>query len=300
MSRVAAVGKLANALDPNRQITQYGHTAWRTQDGVLPGAPNAVAQTADGYLWIGMDNDVVRFDGMRFVRWALPGIDTLPGPRIITLLGGRDGSLWIGSSGGVARWKDRRLVNYNDKRGRINAIVEDRNGTVWITRTRAPDREGPLCRVNGQSLQCYNEAGGIPFAAFGAEALVDDQVGGLWMSTARGVSHWTPTASSHYFPEVLKRAEGSAGVRDLARDADGWMWAGIGRRGTGLGLQRLSGGSWKSYDAPGLKGSSLSVAALLLIAIMDFGSPPTMRAFIMSPAAEWTTFAKATDCRTIL
>ena len=41
------------ALDPSRQISQYGHTAWRIEDGVFAGAPNVIAQTTDGYLWIG-------------------------------------------------------------------------------------------------------------------------------------------------------------------------------------------------------------------------------------------------------
>ena len=56
----------AHALDPTRRIAQYGHTAWRIQDGFLGASPKAIAQTADGYLWIGTEAGLVRFDGVRF------------------------------------------------------------------------------------------------------------------------------------------------------------------------------------------------------------------------------------------
>ena len=57
------------AVDPNKQMTQYAHTAWRMQDGFLNGVPNAIAQTTDGYLWIGTQTGLMRFDGVRFVQW---------------------------------------------------------------------------------------------------------------------------------------------------------------------------------------------------------------------------------------
>src|SRR5499433_1898044 len=68
----ASAPTVALAVDPNRYISQYGHTAWRIQDGVFSGAPNALAQTTDGYIWIGTQSGLVRFDGVRFVPWT-PG-----------------------------------------------------------------------------------------------------------------------------------------------------------------------------------------------------------------------------------
>ena len=72
----------AHALDPTRRISQYGHTAWRIQDGFLGASPNAIAQTADGYLWIGTEAGLVRFDGVRFVPWTPPSGQALPSPSI--------------------------------------------------------------------------------------------------------------------------------------------------------------------------------------------------------------------------
>jgi ligand-binding sensor domain-containing protein len=54
------VGEL-RALEPSRKISQYGHNVWRIQDGYLPAAPEAIAQTADGQLWVGTAAGLVRF-----------------------------------------------------------------------------------------------------------------------------------------------------------------------------------------------------------------------------------------------
>jgi ligand-binding sensor domain-containing protein len=78
------------AVDPNRQITQYAHTSWRVQDGIEVGT--TVTQTADGYLWFGTSNGLLRFDGVTFVPYDLP--PTTPALRGFNyLLGARDGSL---------------------------------------------------------------------------------------------------------------------------------------------------------------------------------------------------------------
>ena len=84
-------------LDPSRQISQYAHTAWRIQDGDFSGTPHAITQTTDGYLWIGTEAGLVRFDGVRFVPWAAPAGKHLPSRKISSLLGANDGSLWIGT-----------------------------------------------------------------------------------------------------------------------------------------------------------------------------------------------------------
>jgi len=59
---------------------------WRIQDGYLPGPPEDIAQTTDGYLWIGTDAGLVRFDGIRFVPWAPRNGEQLPDYQILSLL----------------------------------------------------------------------------------------------------------------------------------------------------------------------------------------------------------------------
>src|SRR5258707_511061 len=61
-----------SAVNSTRHISQYAHTAWRIQDGVFSGAPNAITQTTDGYVWIGTQAGLLRFDGVRFAPWTFP------------------------------------------------------------------------------------------------------------------------------------------------------------------------------------------------------------------------------------
>src|SRR5258708_35214757 len=67
----------ANALDLNRHISQYGHTVWRVQDGTIDRA-GEVAQTADGYLWLGTTSSLLRFDWGKFFPFASPRLSSPP------------------------------------------------------------------------------------------------------------------------------------------------------------------------------------------------------------------------------
>src|ERR1700679_2122581 len=120
----------AFALDPVMRISQYAHTAWHMQDGVFGGAPHAITETADGYIWIGTDAGLVKFDGVRFTPWKPPPDQRAAISAVYSLLGGRDGTLWIGSAAGLAALKNDRLIYFSNTRGRINAILEDHAGTV--------------------------------------------------------------------------------------------------------------------------------------------------------------------------
>src|SRR5271163_4641083 len=151
----AFASDLASALNPSRQISQYAHTAWRTEDGVFSGRPSMIAQTTDGYLWIGTNIGLVRFDGVRFASWNPPSGSRLLDSRIFSLLGAHDGSLWIGTGYSISRWKDGALTNYPDLSGRIESIVEGDDGAVWFARTQATDNAGPFCRLKDERFRCY-------------------------------------------------------------------------------------------------------------------------------------------------
>ena len=86
------------AIDPSLHITQYAHTAWRIQDGVFSSSPNAITQTTDGYLWIGTQAGLLRFDGVRFVPWTSPDGKHLPSSHVAVLLGARGGSGCLSSA----------------------------------------------------------------------------------------------------------------------------------------------------------------------------------------------------------
>ena len=250
----------AHALDPTRQISQYGHTAWRIRDGFLGARPNAIAQTADGYVWIATEAGLVRFDGVRFVPWTPPGGKQLPSPSIWSLRAARDGSLWIGTRAGLSHWVNQDLINYQTGRGWISAIVEDRNGAIWITRTRPLDDAGCLCQVIGTGMRCYGKADGIPFAE--GVASVEDAGGNFWIGSSTGIVRWRQGSFDAYTPSGLKSNENLAGVMSLAANPDGSLWAGVAVTGRGLGLLQLVRGVWKPFVTPELDGSALAVGVL--------------------------------------
>ena len=127
----------AFALDPALDISQYAHTAWKVRDGFARGFIYAIAQTPDGYLWLGTEFGLLRFDGVRAVPWRPPN-GQLPSNDIPTLLVTRDGTFWIGTTKGLASWKDGKLTTYSELNGsRIFALLEDRNGTVWAATREA-------------------------------------------------------------------------------------------------------------------------------------------------------------------
>src|SRR4029077_3493180 len=128
-----ALSSCAFALDPSLDVSQYAHTAWRVRDGFTRGAIQAIAQTPDGYLWLGTEFGLYRFDGVRAIPWHAPSGAVLPAGPIYSLLVARDGTLWIGtgSEGGVASWKDGKLRRYPESDGQsISSFLEDREGTI--------------------------------------------------------------------------------------------------------------------------------------------------------------------------
>src|SRR5882724_518238 len=126
----------ATALDPKTRITQYRHTAWRMQEGAFESAPNVIAQTADGYIWIGTGSGLVKYDGVRFSPWTPPAGKSVSGP-VISLRSSSDGTLWIGTGTQLLSWKNNNLQEH--VRGRINSILEDRKHRIWVARSRVRD-----------------------------------------------------------------------------------------------------------------------------------------------------------------
>lgn len=248
------------ALDPNRQISQYAHTAWRIQDGFFS-APNAITQTTDGYIWIGTLNGLVRFDGVRFVPWTAPKGQSLPDMRITSLLGAHDGSLWIGTTAGLSHLKDGELVNYPGTPIGISNIIQDHTGTIWITRYRITDGKGPLCRVSGKELQCYGVPDGIP-VNYGV-ALSEDSLGNLWIGSYM-LCRWRPGSSSTYFEEELRHLKNDPGVLDIAAGPNGSLWAALEGVGPKLGVRHYAEGKWSSYVVPGFDGSLVRAHSLFI------------------------------------
>ena len=177
------------AVQSSLDISQYVHKAWRTREGFLSGIITSIAQTPDGYLWLGTELGVVRFDGIRGTPLRARADESLPSNYVRSLLGARDGTLWIGTLAGLSSWKNGRLTSYAELAGfTVDALLEDRQGTIWAGAQSLP--RGRLCSIdrNG-STDCHGDDG--IFGRF-VESVYEDHDGNLWLGTHRGLWQWTP------------------------------------------------------------------------------------------------------------
>jgi signal transduction histidine kinase/ligand-binding sensor domain-containing protein len=181
----------AAALNPALDINQYAHTSWTIREGFFTSPVLSLAQTPDGYLWVGTESGLFQFDGVRTVRWQPGGSEQLPSTTILKLLVTIDGRLWIGTSAGLASWKDGRLVTYPEFADHVvDALTEDSQGTVWAGSIAIPTAR--LCAIRS-TIQCDRD-GRLGNGVF---SLLDDG-GTLWVGATTGLWRWTPGNPTRY------------------------------------------------------------------------------------------------------
>jgi signal transduction histidine kinase/ligand-binding sensor domain-containing protein len=247
------------ALDPTKRLSQYAHTSWRSRDGYFGGSyPVSIAQTQDGFIWIGTTGGLIRFDGVRFTPLSPQDGQPLPLP-IYCMVASKDGSLWMGADGYVTHWEGGRLTRYAVGSFVVTAIVETNDGTIWFTRIGG-GKPGGLCRLERGAFHCYGASDGIE--GLQPSALAADGAGNLWVGSDTSVVRWTPAAHVAYrLPQLLSVI--GIGVQALAPAPDAGVWVGmVNVSGRQLGLQRLAAGRMQPVVAGKLDGSTLSVFAL--------------------------------------
>jgi signal transduction histidine kinase/ligand-binding sensor domain-containing protein len=254
------VGWMA-ALDPSHRISQYGHTAWRIQDGYFAGDAWSITQTTDGYIWVGTAAGVLRFDGVQFVPWTSLSGEKLPSNVIHPLLGARDGSLWIGTMSGLVHWVNQRSITYLSGEI-INAVRQDEKGQIWVTGVGQGGTTSPLCRIIDSDIHCFGADEGVPTAS--GDSMVEDTSGNFWLGGDTTLLRWRPGSSKVYRPAALQSNQGIGGVQALAAAADGSLWVGMGVPTHGGGLQHMIAGALKPCIVPKLNSETLDVQSLLI------------------------------------
>ena len=228
----------AFALDPSLDVSQYAHTAWKIRDGFTEGPIQAIAQTPDGYLWLGTESGLLRFDGVRAVPWQPPG-EHLPS-NVAALMVTHDGTLFIGTLKGLATWKDSRLTHYPEVAGQgILMFRQDRHGTVWFGEVGS----GRLCAVQAAKVQCERDE------RFGrwVLAVYEDRAGNLWITTQTGLWRWKPGPPERYaYPPLTTEAN------DLIEDDSGRILLAA----NGGSVPRLQGDKLERHPVPGINPAS--------------------------------------------
>jgi signal transduction histidine kinase/ligand-binding sensor domain-containing protein len=229
----------AFALDPSLDVSQYAHTSWKVREGFAKGQIGWITQTPDGYLWLGTEFGLLRFDGVRVVQWQPPSGERLPSNWIGPLLVAHDGTLWIGTLKGLASWKEGKLTQYREVAGAyILSIVEARDRTIWLAVSEAS--KGRLCAIRDGKVECYGEG------MFGnaVVAIYQDHNGILWATSQAGLWRWAPGPQKQYaFPHGV--IEANSLIED---DAGALLLA------TNGGLKQFAAGKIENYPLPGISG----------------------------------------------
>jgi ligand-binding sensor domain-containing protein len=244
-----------SALNPSLDINQYAHRSWTIFEGFFEGRITAIAQTPDGYLWLGTEFGLLRFDGDRNVPWPPPAGERLPSRNIRSLLAARDGHLWIGTREGLASWKDGKLARYAELANQdVQALLEDREGMVWA------GGSGKICGIESAgAVQCHGSFGRS------ISALYEDGGGNLWVGCTTGLWRWKPGPAKLYpMPDtplgVIEADHGSlliamhGGTRKfVAGKAEKYPIPGAGRQfNPGRLLRDRNGSLWVGTNGQGL------------------------------------------------
>jgi len=215
---LCAAATVAWALDPQRSLTQYSRKVWTQAEGLPQDTVRAIAQTADGYLWLGTEEGLARFDGYEFTNFDKRD-GGLPSNYITALAATADGALWIGTAAGLTEYRDKRFRTFTIKDGLPdNAIVSlyaDHEGVLWIVAGVW------LSRFENGRFTNYAPGPRLPVTA--ARGIVEDRRHRLWIGGMNGVGR----LSSEGFSLVIGKAE-LAGrfVTCLTAGGDGIVWIG--------------------------------------------------------------------------
>lgn len=207
----------AASVRPPRPLFDYNAKVFQTDEGLPQNTVQAIHQTRDGYLWIGTQKGLARFDGVRFVACEEP---ELKNSFIYALLESRDGSLWVGTfDSGLIRIRDGKATRFSEADGlassSVRSLFESRDGSLWIGTT------------NG--LSHFNDGKFEPVRAnFPGEVIrgfCEDRLGRLWVGTGHGAI----CVANDAVGPTLGSQQGlpGANVKTLMTGRDGSIWIGV-------------------------------------------------------------------------
>jgi signal transduction histidine kinase/streptogramin lyase len=222
----------------SQSLAEMYHSGWTIRDGA-PSSIESIAQTQDGYIWLGTDSGLFRFDGKIFERY-LPtsGKDLLP-ETIRTLMATPDGGLWVGyASAGASFIKDGHNVNFGKPEGltagSIIRFARDRSGVIWAASRAA------LWRYEGSLWKRVDAA--LGYSADGAANVFVDSRGTLWVSSGKNLVFLTE--GSKRFEVAPEQTDE---LYELAEAPDRTLWIGLEDRSQ---VRQLAGPEGKLIEHP--------------------------------------------------
>ena len=230
-----------------QQLSHLYHTAWTTRDGA-PADILALAQTTDGFLWLGTLTGLFRFDGVRFELFDPAAPQSLPSVGVQSLLALPDGGLWVGYTfGGVSLIRGGAIQSFGERdglpRATVRSLVRDSTGVIWAGTTRgvAGYENGTWHRVGPEE--------GIPSGQ--VMGMLADR-GRLWVAAADGV-FMRPYGAPRFQRAGLSYSAivGYRQLITLQEGPDGVVWASSPEIGLRSVPSTAGAGSGRVFDSWG-------------------------------------------------
>ena len=210
-----AIAQLAWGLDPHKVLSQYSRRVWTQENGLPQDTIRAITQTTDGYLWLGTDEGLARFDGYEFITFSRK--DGMPSNSITALAPGRDGSLWIGTRAGISRHTNRGFRTYTRADGlpddSVSSLYVDHAGTLWIA------AGGNLSRFDGASFTNLQREHTVPMRS--VRAITEDSRNRLYLAGNNAVVRMDHEKFTHLIDPAELRADFPGGIQ---ADRSGNLW----------------------------------------------------------------------------
>ena len=204
----------AAALNPQTRLQDYNHTMWTVKDGA-PAEIGTMAQTPDGWLWLGTSSGLYRYDGVHFEHYPLPDGDELSHSKIRSLTARPNGDLWIGYEveGLSVLHKDGAFENlpFGPGMGLPDTLVFDRDGSPWATSVF-----GLYHYVHGR-WQTVGASAGLR-AGEQVRTMLLDQQNRFWISNPHGV-YLLDRDTGRFEATTVRRGTGR-----LLQSPDGRIW----------------------------------------------------------------------------
>ena len=217
----------ASGPDPNRPIRQMRHTSWNETSG-LSGVVYSLAQTTDGFLWVGTSTGLYRFDGLEFEPF-LRSINDPPIREVRALLATSDGGLWVGYRDGAAFLKEDTTAFYSERQGlpygRVTSLAQTPDGAIWAALTLSGGGkagEGQkslpgLARFDNGHWETIGASWKYPTNS--TERVLVDSAGTLWV-TGGGSVYLLPVGSKFFLATRLHISTWN----QLCLGRDGSLW----------------------------------------------------------------------------
>lgn len=206
-----------DAEDGGRALRGFKLRHWSLEEGA-PSRINAIAQSADGFLWIGGVEGLTRFDGRTFERIG-PGPSSPDRLVVARLLAARDGTMWIGlaRNRGVMIWRAGRLrdAGMPNPSREVNDLAQGPDGAIWVTRGGRGTRS--LARWSAGRWTELDETSGLPQEPAWNPLFARD--GTMWLTTESGVYRKRPSAQ-RFEPTGIATVPRAT----LAQASDGAIW----------------------------------------------------------------------------